>query len=77
MKIYCENCKWLDTVPVELGFGVHCRLYIPKESPLSKKDIGRSLDISEDNKNNDCKYYKPHFIKRIKDFFNAQERGSR
>lgn len=64
-KVYCEDCRYWDTVPAEIGFGCQCRLCDHEESPVSKSAIKRNFDPLEDNKNYNCIGYKPNLCKRI------------
>jgi len=71
-KVYCDDCKWWDTTPSEIGFGCQCRLYHAENSPIRKDDVKRFYSPNVDNKQNDCKGYKPNLIKRILNWINKQ-----
>jgi hypothetical protein len=62
-KVYCYNCKYFNTFRCDL-----IKEY--NDTPTEIITIYYKCEVL--NKNNDCKYYKPNLITRIKNLFNRK-----
>ncbi len=62
MKVYCYNCRYFRNNTVYLTS--KCNKVIGMEdSPTMKIPIYANFRV--DNKNNNCKYYKPNLLERF------------
>lgn len=62
MKVYCGNCKYC----YKSNYSYYCRNYYNQtNTPIKRKNWEiRTYNI---NKDNDCEYYEPTLIQRIKE----------
>lgn len=69
-KVYCKDCKYHERLYTLAGVELYCSLANPKVTNEYTGEYESNYIIKEiENKTGECKYYKPSFMKNVKEFF--------
>lgn len=58
-KVYCKNCANWKYNDIDMWGGWYCKIWIYHETPVNPREILRSYKPDIENKDFDCKCYKP------------------
>jgi hypothetical protein len=67
-KVYCCNCKYFWNNELGMGCNKVIGCYDTPESRMTD-----TAEIEIDNKNNNCKYYKPSLFMKLKILFKGEK----